>query len=357
MNVCILNLRFYRLLMHMRSLLILLFIGFQFSVTGQEVESDPQSAIPWIRIPADIRASGMGDVGVATEADVNAARWNPAKLVWLGHTSELGVSYLPYLRTLINDAFLLGGNYAKRINDESALAVGFTYFTVGEVELRETIDQEALLVQPNTFTLDVAYGLQLNDEWSVGAGLRFISDNQQTPDDLTSDRAGNALAADVGVFYRSKLQVTEGNDSRWRAGVALSNVGTPIAYVSDGPESPLPTTLRFGVGRDIIYDYDSSLSLTLEANTMVVAVSDNSLGLGLGAEYVFRSDLFLRSGYYLDTADNTDRNYLTLGAGVRRGNLLVDVSYLFSTSRVVNPFENTLRVGISLGFGQRFYHY
>jgi hypothetical protein len=252
---------------------------------------------------------------------------------------------------------VLGGNYAKRINDESALAVGFTYFTVGEVELRETIDQEALLVQPNTFTLDVAYGLQLNDEWSVGAGLRFISDNQQTPDDLTSDRAGNALAADVGVFYRSKLQVTEGNDSRWRAGVALSNVGTPIAYVSDGPESPLPTTLRFGLGRDIIYDYDSSLSLTLEANTMVVAVSDNSLGVGLGAEYVFRSDLFLRSGYYLDTADNTDRNYLTLGAGVRRGNLLVDVSYLFSTSRVVNPFENTLRVGISLGFGQRFYHY
>ncbi len=191
----------------------------------------------------------------------------------------------------------------------------------------------------------------------LALGLRFISDNQQTPDDLTSDRAGNALAADVGLFYRSKLQVTEGNDSRWRAGVALSNVGTPIAYVSDGPESPLPTTLRFGVGRDIIYDYDSSLSLTLEANTMVVAVSDNSLGVGLGAEYVFRSDLFLRSGYYLDTADNTDRNYLTLGAGVRRGNLLVDVSYLFSTSRVVNPFENTLRVGISFGFGQRFYHY
>ncbi len=343
--------------MHTRFLFLLLLCAFQFTAFGQENTDKPQSAIPWIRIPADIRASGMGDVGVATEADVNAARWNPAKLVWLGHTSEIGIAYLPYLRTLINDAFLLGANYVKRVNDESALAVGFTYFTIGEVELRETIDQEGLLVQPNTFTLDVAYGLQLNNELSVGAGLRFISDNQQTPDDLTSDRAGNALAADIGVFYRSKMQVTEGNDSRWRAGIALSNVGTPIAYVSDGPESPLPTTLRFGLGRDIIYDYDSSLSLTLEANTMVVAVSDNSWGVGLGTEYVFRSDLFLRTGYYLDTAENTDRNYLTLGAGVRRGNLLLDLSYLFSTSRVVNPFENTLRVGISFGFGQRFYHY
>lgn len=343
--------------MHTRFLFFLLLCAFQFTAFGQENTDKPQSAIPWIRIPADIRASGMGDVGVATEADVNAARWNPAKLVWLGHTSEIGIAYLPYLRTLINDAFLLGANYVKRVNDESALAVGFTYFTIGEVELRETIDQEGLLVQPNTFTLDVAYGLQLNNELSVGAGLRFISDNQQTPDDLTSDRAGNALAADIGVFYRSKMQVTEGNDSRWRAGIALSNVGTPIAYVSDGPESPLPTTLRFGLGRDIIYDYDSSLSLTLEANTMVVAVSDNSWGVGLGTEYVFRSDLFLRMGYYLDTAENTDRNYLTLGAGVRRGNLLLDLSYLFSTSRVVNPFENTLRVGISFGFGQRFYHY
>lgn len=343
--------------MQTRFLFLLLLCAFQFTAFGQENTDKPQSAIPWIRIPADIRASGMGDVGVATEADVNAARWNPAKLVWLGHTSEIGIAYLPYLRTLINDAFLLGANYVKRVNDESALAVGFTYFTIGEVELRETIDQEGLLVQPNTFTLDVAYGLQLNNELSVGAGLRFISDNQQTPDDLTSDRAGNALAADIGVFYRSKMQVTEGNDSRWRAGIALSNVGTPIAYVSDGPESPLPTTLRFGLGRDIIYDYDSSLSLTLEANTMVVAVSDNSWGVGLGTEYVFRSDLFLRTGYYLDTAENTDRNYLTLGAGVRRGNLLLDLSYLFSTSRVVNPFENTLRVGISFGFGQRFYHY
>lgn len=343
--------------MHTRFRFFLLLCAFQFTAFGQENTDKPQSAIPWIRIPADIRASGMGDVGVATEADVNAARWNPAKLVWLGHTSEIGIAYLPYLRTLINDAFLLGANYVKRVNDESALAVGFTYFTIGEVELRETIDQEGLLVQPNTFTLDVAYGLQLNNELSVGAGLRFISDNQQTPDDLTSDRAGNALAADIGVFYRSKMQVTEGNDSRWRAGIALSNVGTPIAYVSDGPESPLPTTLRFGLGRDIIYDYDSSLSLTLEANTMVVAVSDNSWGVGLGTEYVFRSDLFLRTGYYLDTAENTDRNYLTLGAGVRRGNLLLDLSYLFSTSRVVNPFENTLRVGISFGFGQRFYHY
>lgn len=340
-----------------RFLIFTLFFGVFIGVSAQESDEKPLSAIPWIRIPADIRASGMGDVGVATEADVNAARWNPAKLVWLGHTSELGFSYLPYLRTLINDAFLLGANYAKRINDESALAVGFTYFTVGEVELRETIDQEAFLVQPNTFTLDAAYGLQLNDEISVGAALRFISDNQQTPDDLTSDRAGNALAADIGVFYRSRLRVTEGNDSRWRAGFALSNVGTAIAYVSDGPESPLPTTLRIGVGRDVIYDYDSSLSLTFEANTMVVSVADNSYGFGLGAEYVFRSDLFLRSGYYLDTATSTDRNYLTLGAGVRRGNLLLDVSYLFSTSRVVNPFENTLRVGISFGFGQRFYHY
>lgn len=341
----------------MRKLLALfLFLSVSFLVQSQE-EVLQIAAVPWIRINADIRASGMGDTGVATEADVNAARWNPAKLVWLGYITELGISYFPYLRTLIPDAFLLGANYAKRINDESSLAVGFSYFTIGEVELRETIDQEGFFVQPNTFTLDVAYGLQLNDEISVGAGLRYISDNQETQDDLTSDRAGNALAADAGVFYRSRLRITEGNDTRWRAGIALTQIGTPISYVSDGPEYPLPSTLRFGLGRDIIYDYDSMLSLTLEANTLVVDVADRSWGVGLGGEYVFRGDLFLRSGYYIDTGANTDRNYLTVGAGVRRGNLLVDMSYLFSTSRVVNPFENTLRLGVTFSFGQRFYHY
>jgi len=329
----------------------LLFSGYLFA------QDNDKAALPFLNAPLDARAAGMGDTGVATHADVNSARWNPAKLVWLGNSAEFGIAYTPYLPNIIGDAALFGMNYVQRINDDSALSIGLTYFGFGEVEFRQTIDELGTIVKPNDFWLDLTYSLQLNDQLSVGAGLRFISSNLKLTDAVQDARAANALAVDVGFYYRSDLNIREGADSRWRAGLSLSNFGTKISYDIDGDEQFLPSLLRFGLGHDFIFDFDSTLSVTLEANTLVVPVDNKALGFALGSEYNFRDDLFLRLGYYHDTTDISNREYATVGAGLRKDDVKIDFSYLFTTSTVPSPFEGTLKIALTFEFGDRFYNF
>jgi len=329
----------------------LLFSGYLFA------QDENKPALPFLNTPLDARASGMGDTGVATSTDVYSARWNPAKLVWIGNSSEFGIAYTPYLPKLTEDAALFGMNYVQRINDDSALSAGLTYFGFGEVVFRQTIDEQGKIVKPNDFWLDVAYSLQLNDQLSVGSGLRFINSNLKLTEAVQDARAANALAVDVGFYYRSDLNIREGADSRWRAGLSLSNFGTKISYDIDGDEQFLPSLLRFGLGHDFIFDFDSTLSVTLETNMLVVPVDNKALGFAIGSEYNFRDDLFLRLGYYHDTTNITDREYATVGAGLRKDDLKIDLSYLFTTSTIPSPFEGTLRIALSFEFGDRFYNF
>ena len=82
---------------HISIVVGLLFSGHLFA------QDNTTPAVPFLNIPIDARAAGMGDTGVATRADVNSARWNPAKLVWLGNSAEFGIAYTPYLANIADD--------------------------------------------------------------------------------------------------------------------------------------------------------------------------------------------------------------------------------------------------------------
>lgn len=54
-------------------------------------------------IAPDARAAGMGDVGVATDPDVNSQYWNPAKYPFCISRAGVALNYTPWLRSLVND--------------------------------------------------------------------------------------------------------------------------------------------------------------------------------------------------------------------------------------------------------------
>ena len=54
-------------------------------------------------IAPDARSAGMGDVGVATDADVNSQYWNPAKYPFTISRAGVALNYTPWLRQLVND--------------------------------------------------------------------------------------------------------------------------------------------------------------------------------------------------------------------------------------------------------------
>ena len=54
-------------------------------------------------IAPDARGAAMGDIGVATDPDVNSQHWNPAKYPFCISRAGVALNYTPWLRQLVND--------------------------------------------------------------------------------------------------------------------------------------------------------------------------------------------------------------------------------------------------------------
>lgn len=77
----------------------------------------------------------------------------------------------------------------------------------------------------------------------------------------------------------------------------------------------------------------------------------------IGTEYWYKDAFAFRLGYFNESELKGKRKYFTLGAGFKYNSLGLDVSYLFSTSKVPNPLENTLRFSLTFNFGDDYDEY
>ena len=78
-------------------------------------------------IAPDARAGAMGDVGVATDPDVNSQAWNVAKYPFCISRAGIALNYTPWLRQLVNDIDLayVAGYY--RIGDYASVSGSLRY--------------------------------------------------------------------------------------------------------------------------------------------------------------------------------------------------------------------------------------
>jgi hypothetical protein len=77
----------------------------------------------------------------------------------------------------------------------------------------------------------------------------------------------------------------------------------------------------------------------------------------IGTEYVYQDSFAFRLGYFHESPIKGARKFFSLGAGFKYNVVKVDVSYLFSASKVKNPLENTLRFSLSFNFGDKYEDY
>ena len=80
---------------------------------------------------------------------------------------------------------------------------------------------------------------------------------------------------------------------------------------------------------------------------------DVSLGqqlmYGFGLEYWYDELFALRSGYYYEHPENGNREFITLGAGLRYNIFGVDFSYIY-TLEDDHPLANTIRLSVLMNF-------
>ncbi len=353
------------------------------------------TAVPFLLIAADARAAGLADQGVATSADAFSQQWNPAKYVFIRNKQGVGVNYTPYLSDLVNDIFLGNLTYYNRLNERSAVAASFKYFSLGEIEFRENATDLGLIQQPNELTFDLTYALKLSETLSMSVTGRYLRSDlrlQGTGDDAS---AGSGFGVDIAGFYRSDEIAFNSFNGRWRAGAVISNIGPKISYDDAGQENFIPTNFKLGGSFDFIFNEDNIVTPSIEINKLLVPSPQDFDGDGdidaedneeyqdissfgaifsswgdadggfseelkeitwaLGVEYKYQDVFAFRTGYFNESEEKGSRQFLSLGAGFKYNTVNLDVSYLFSTAAVRSPLEGTLRFGVSFNFGDKYY--
>ncbi|MCR4958754.1 MAG: type IX secretion system outer membrane channel protein PorV [Prevotella sp.] len=331
-------------------------------------------------IAPDARAAGMGDVGCATDPDVNSQYWNLAKYPFCISRAGVALNYTPWLRQLVSDIDLayMAGYY--RIGDYGALSGSLRYFSLGEVY---TADDSEMTVNPYEMSLDVAYSRMLSESFSMGVGLRWIYSDLRY--DYSEDsKPASAFAADIAFYYNNYVML--GNrECQLGLGLTATNIGSKISFYGDEESQFIPANLRLGASLMIPVDEYNRFTLAADANKLLVPTvprqgvdesnsdyqdrvrreySDISSIKGMfdsfsdapggfkeemeevqwsvGAEYVYNDKFSLRAGYHHESESKGNRKYFTVGGGFRMSVFSLDVGYVISTAQS-NPLDQTLR--------------
>ena len=342
-------------------------------------------------IAPDARAAGMGDVGVATDPDVNSQYWNPAKYPFCISRAGVSLNYTPWLRQLVSDMDLayLSGYY--RIGDYSAVSASLRYFSLGEVMTdydSTTGESSGMTINPYEMSFDVAYSLMLSEKFSLAAAVRWIYSDLTY--DYTDDTSpGSAFAADIACYYNDYINIGA-RECQLGIGLNISNIGSKITFGGDDNSEFIPTNMRLGLALMVPIDEFNRFTIAADANKLLVPtypkqeegestedyqqrvqkeyydVSSISgifksfgdapggfkeelqeINWSVGAEYVYNDKFTLRAGYHHESENKGNRKYFTVGAGFRMSAFSLDCGYVIATAKS-NPLDQTLR--FTLGF-------
>ncbi len=364
--------------------------------TGRPVTS----AVPFLTITPDARSGAMGDAGVAISPDANANYWNPSKIVF--NKSRLGgaISYNPWLRNLVNDMSLsyLSGYY--KLNDRQAFGAALTYFNLGDIEFTDENGGPIRSFNPREFAFQPTFSQKLSDYFSIGVGVRFIHSNLAGNFDFTTfnSKPGNTVSGDVSLYYNRDVN-WGGRDINLAFGANLSNLGPKVTYSDRDNREFIPTNLRLGTAITYNIDPYNKFTLALDFNKLLVPTppvydtlngqvrvdqdgrpvirlgADPSrsflsgvfgsfsdapegfkeelweVGISTGLEYWYKDLFSIRGGYFYENKLKGNRQYFTLGAGLRYSKVGLDFAYLIPRQQN-NPLAETLRFTLHLQVGE-----
>jgi hypothetical protein len=355
-----------------------------------------ETGVTSLSIAPDARGASMGDLGAATDPDVNSQYWNPSKYAFAYSQAGVSLSYTPWLRKLVNDIYLanLAGYWKLGSNDNQAVSASLRYFSLGEVSSTD-LGGAATSINPYEMSIDLGYSRKLSESFSMGIAFRYIYSDlgYNTSDVGDSSTGASAFAADISGYYTSYPIIGQ-NECQWSWGWNVSNIGTKVSYDNGNNPAFLPTNLRLGTSFLFpLADYHT-LAINLDLNKLLVPtrprqqdyIDDNGqedqeayqralidwqdmspitgifksfsdapggakeelreITYSLGAEYSYNQQFFLRAGYYHESEYKGNRQYFGFGAGFSLNVVRLDASYMVATAQT-SPLDQTFRFSLT----------
>ena len=366
------------------------------------------SAVPFLLISPDSRSGAMGDAGVAISPDANALHWNPAKLVFIDETSDMGysLSYSPWLRALVNDINLAYLSGYKRIDRFSSIGMSLRYFSLGSITFTDAYGQVTRDFNPNEFAFDLAYSRKLSDNFSAGLTARYIFSNLTGGAQVAgaATKPGQSVSTDLSVYYQSNPFDIGDMPSFLAIGANISNIGAKMAYTENADRDFIPSNLRLGSALNMELDEYNQFTFTIDANklliptppiydpnnpNMILSGRDPNVGvatgmfgsftdapgslindggtytvengsrfreelrevnLSAGAEFLYSELFAVRAGYFYEHPTKGNRQFISFGAGIKYKVIGLDLSYILALTQQ-SPLANTIRFSIKFNLG------
>ena len=345
------------------------------------------TAVPILTLAPDARGSALGDAGVATSPDANAAFYNPGKLGFVPYKYAISPSYSPWLRKVTDDMSLSYLSGYGKVGDRGAFAASLLYFDLGSIDYTNDRNIAQGSFNPKEYALTVSYGQKLGDNFGVGITARYVRSNLIGSYAGNDAQSGNSFAADLGAYYNKDVTIGAGAYNL-AFGATVSNIGNKMVYRNAQQPSFLPTTLRLGTAITRELDAYNKLTLVFDASKLLVpspyyddskpvndpsVVAENNarlekgiisgifssfgdapggfkeelkeIVLGGGLEYWYDNKIAARAGYFYENQAKGGRQYLSFGLGARLSVFGVDGTYLVPNASA-NPLAETIRVSL-----------
>lgn len=347
-----------------------------------------QTGVNSLGIAPDARGGSMGDLGAATDPDVNSQYWNPAKYAFAYSRAGVSLSYTPWLRKLVSDINLayLAGYWKLGDSDLQAISASMRYFSLGEIGITGEGGEAIDVINPFEMAVDLGYSRKLSDYYSMGVVFRYIySDLAYSREEDV--KGASAFSADISG-YLTRYPIVGRSECQWSFGYNISNVGSKISYDNGNRSAFLPTNLRIGTTFLFPLDDYNRLALSVDLNKLLVPTkplranyeSDDAyeeaeedyyntssisgifksftdapggfkeelqeINISFGAEYSYNDQFFVRTGFFNENKNKGNRKYFTMGAGFALNVFRLDAAYVISTAQS-SPLDQTLRFSLS----------
>ncbi|MFB0926061.1 MAG: type IX secretion system outer membrane channel protein PorV, partial [Vicingaceae bacterium] len=306
-----------------------------------------------------------------------------------------------WLRALVPDISLSYVSAYKKLGDNSAIGGSLRYFSLGDIKFT---NEDGLAIgdfNPAEYALDVGYSQKFGRRFSGGIAVRYVRSNLTGGISVQGQdtKAGNAFAADVGVFYTTEETEIFGQDAILNLGMNISNIGTKISYTDDAIKDFIPINLRVGQSLTFLVDDHNSIAILTDVNKLLVptppvyATDDSGtpildditgepviesgknpdvpivtgifqsfndapdgfseelreFNISAGLEYWYNKQFAIRAGYFNEHATKGNRKYITAGLGLKLSVFSIDFSYLVALTQQ-NPLANTVRFSLKIYF-------
>ncbi|MDD5688277.1 MAG: PorV/PorQ family protein [Elusimicrobia bacterium] len=263
------------------------------------------SGAQFLKLGAGAKYIGLGGVGVVGSGDASVIYWNEAGLTGLDRPAisimhsmwlaDIGYSYV---------------GYEHPVTGIGVIGIGVQYLNYGTIKGADENGVEESSFSPSDTSTTLSYGNKLNEDLSIGVGIKYISSKIKN--------SGSAIAGDLGLLYKQ-------SDSNLSIGLAMQNVGGKIKYEDQADNLPMVVRLGFG--------YEVMDALLLVGG--IEASNDKAINVaigGMGSEYTYRvnedTNIVGRLGYNAKTKDIGGLKGLSLGSGVGYKGYQLDYAFV-----------------------------